>query len=392
MVVQIEVKNRSLITGIIIISILIHLGMLYVVYFMPYNMNLQKAALAKVIQVPQKSAQVNFVSAAPQQKPAVQPQPAPQPQQSPQQQKKEEEQQFVGGASAGKQSQPNKKDKDDEQIQPVVQTSMVQEIKKLDELAEQDREGLSESEVEAPSQEDKKTLVDEQLKEHKDAVHEQEKPELQKREKRDHQLVQKVAALKSPTMLENIEKKQTQQKPIEKNQKKPVPKKTISQQKPRFDLAKLTQGFLEHAQGEKHLHTQQSNHLINIAASRSGVASVEQLRYERYYLKAIEGLDGAFRIHKNKLRSLLVYPSLRELSIAIIFDRDGNHSLRLLDSSGSSPIDSAFMYIVEQALRSIPPLPQSFNIITHTVPLTLTPADIYHIVNGRDLMLYVKAP
>lgn len=118
--------------------------------------------------------------------------------------------------------------------------------------------------------------------------------------------------------------------------------------KPSLTLAQLTQGFLHQRKQDSGTHS------ISMIG-KQGLATDEQLKYERYLQKISWCIQNSFEINRSR------FPSLSQTVTFKIFfaiARNGSVSqLALHQSSGNIHIDQCVLFVLREASTSFPPMP-----------------------------------
>lgn len=118
--------------------------------------------------------------------------------------------------------------------------------------------------------------------------------------------------------------------------------------RPPLTLAQLTQGFLHQRKQDSGTHS------ISMLG-KEGLATDEQLKYERYLQKISWCIQNSFEINRSR------FPSLSQnvtFKIFFAIARNGNlQQLAIHQSSGSIHIDQCVLFVFRDASTSFPPMP-----------------------------------
>lgn len=146
-------------------------------------------------------------------------------------------------------------------------------------------------------------------------------------------------------------KKKIVQKPEKKIISTPTKKQNYSApavSKPPLTLAQLTQGFLNQRKQDSGTHS------ISMLG-KQGLATDEQLKYERYLQKIGWCIQNSFEINRPR------FPSLSQNTTFKIFfaiARSGNlQQLAIHQSSGNMHVDQCVLFVFRDASTSFPPIP-----------------------------------
>jgi len=143
------------------------------------------------------------------------------------------------------------------------------------------------------------------------------------------------------------------EKQEKKQQTQTTPQQTSEPAK-KLTLADITKGLVQKIKNN-------SDHLVNALSEKTGVASAEQIKYERYLKKLEWHISNSDRIHRrdyiDNLASAKTQP-LNNLKLYLALNRDGSISeLELITSCGIKVIDDYFLFIFRDASTSFPSVP-----------------------------------
>lgn len=114
-------------------------------------------------------------------------------------------------------------------------------------------------------------------------------------------------------------------------------------------LAQMTQSLIDQ-------FTNEGNNTINMAGTKNGIPTDEQLKYERYVARLIGCIQNAFHIQWNSFinkRTVITYCSTH-----IALDRNGKvQNVQIIKSSGFKDIDQLMIMVINYASSSFPPVP-----------------------------------
>ena len=150
---------------------------------------------------------------------------------------------------------------------------------------------------------------------------------------------QRLAKPTSPMM-------QSHQQPAQPAHQTPPP---AMPQKRKLTLADLAKGFLTHLKNE-------GQDALKMYGKKGAKATQEQLKLQRYVQKIVWQLENSMRIHRGRLK--ITRELETELYIYLALNRNGTlKELKLSKSSGIREIDNFYMFIFKDASTSFPPVP-----------------------------------
>ena len=142
----------------------------------------------------------------------------------------------------------------------------------------------------------------------------------------------------------------------EKLPKKPIPQK-MSPERSEITLAQIAQGFVSQIKQEAPMA---------VDSNVQGQASMQQLQQLHYCQKIIGCIVNSYKINRHGA------PGIRQenrMSIHLAINKDGTiNTLRIVQSSGSAPLDQFVLGMFKDASSSFPPLPQTFKAVPFHLP------------------------
>lgn len=150
-------------------------------------------------------------------------------------------------------------------------------------------------------------------------------------------------------------------------------RRTTEQVNKKITLAQIAQDFLQQKSSE-HVGTgidSHSNHVATVIGGPAGAATEEQLRYERYAVKLMACINNSFAILFPHFR-FVHKPSTRELTFTFVMDVNTKGdivALTVRQATGNSQFDDFMVKLLYHASKSFPPLPSYFKARSCSFPI-----------------------